>query len=137
MKLIEYDADLFLRRNKYNDSQKKKCILRGFILGVMAFFKADWLGSNNRYTPIDFINEVYELNLKVHEMTETELIESLARFLCGYDEAINFSQNNEIQNKSEQEQRNAFQNKQNNIDIEVTDNKINEKIKLIKGILNI
>lgn len=136
MKLLEYDANLFLKKNKYKNDQKKKCIMRRFMLGAATFFKTDWLGSNDKYTPVDFINEVYELNLTLHEMDENELIESLARFLCGYDEAINLIKSNEFQNKNEYEQHNYFQNKRDNIDNNISDERIEEKIKIIKGVLN-
>lgn len=87
-RLLEYSAQQFFKDCTFDSKDKQKCIKIGFRFGQHDFQKLDtWLNSND-FTDQDFIRKVFELNDEENLMSETQLLSTLSRFLCGYDKQV-------------------------------------------------
>ena len=105
-------------------------------MGIPEFFGQDfWLTSEQEYTDVDFVKAVYERNLKTKDMDEQELIENLARFLCGYEVQCNCRES--VKNDTPKMQWEYFQSKLCTADNEVSNKDITSKISDIKEILEL
>lgn len=134
MRLVEYDAKKFLKDNK--ESQRKECVWNGFLFGTLEFFKQEfWLKRGEDYTTEDFVKAVYELNSQMGELKILDLLENLARFLCGYE--VQLSCRKDVESMSVAQQHIYFQNQIENADSIITDKMIQDKIDFIKETLGI
>lgn len=134
MRLLEYDARQFFNDCKYDSVKKQRNIKLGFRFGQQECQKLDtWLNSNS-YTDQDFIKEVYNLNAKLNLMTGIELLDTLSRFLCGYDKQVEARNEAERLKIPKDSLQNFFLNRRDLVD--VTEKELSEKRDFILETLN-
>lgn len=134
MRLLEYDARQFFNDCKYDSVKKQRNIKLGFRFGQQECQKLDtWLNSNS-YTDQDFIKEVYNLNAKLNLMTGIELLDTLSRFLCGYDKQVEARDEAERLKIPKDSLQSFFLNKRDLVD--VTEKELSEKRNFILKTLN-
>lgn len=122
-KLLEYSAQQFFNDCVLDPEDRQKCIKIGFRFGQQDFQKLDtWLNSND-FTDQDFIRKVFELNDAENLMTETQLLSTLARFLCGYDKQV--ACRSRALELPEDRRNNYFRNQRDFVD--VTDDELKAK----------
>lgn len=85
MRLLEYQVNKFLKDCIYSDIEEHECAEKGFKLSKLMNKGTEFWLTSKDCTDRDFVKAVYKEVTKLSNIPESELLEILTRFLCGYD----------------------------------------------------